>query len=1154
MSPTLGANQQYAVPLLKGTWLTSPYKEDTAPANSYDMFASGGTGLPYHLDQNTFGAAVANGQVSGLAMNDTSLSAGLCLACHSKPALTNGSNHAWKSKDRIHEAVKGWKTANGTNQHSYTCSKCHSPHDDSVLPRLMVTNCLDGVHKGRTSLNRNAFTSSSYGDIGGYGSGRIPGVYGGSGWCDYPGGPACNASYSVTCHENNTGNGTDQSWNTVTNWAVATPPPAPTTVHQANATSTGGSKNITLQWNAVTCPSGSATQYYVEVSGTPDFSIISYNSGWLTAPIVTWTQSLPIGTWYWRVAARDSYDITAQSVPSIADTFSITYAPPAAPTLIPQTNSNSSGGSISKTFQWNVVASTDGDPIHYLVEVSSSSLFTTIVYQSSWQAGTTWTQSLPIGTWYWRVTAHDSVHTSAVSSPSAFNSFSIVLVPPAAPTLVVQPPTSYTSGTNRSIAFQWSSVTSPDGDLCEYLAEVSANASFSPVPGPTYSSAWQAGTSWTQILPTGTWYWRVRSRDSVHTTTVSNPSGTGIFAVTYAPPVAPTLIAQPNYYSGTNVSVPFQWNAVVPTDGDAMEYYVEVSNSADFAAIAYQSSWQSAVNWTQSVAPGTWYWRVKARDSVHTTAVSNPSTPNSFTISTDPLPPIAPVLIPQSGLSTSCTTAYAHTLQWNAVTAPDGHAVEYYVQVDTSPDFSSLNLQQSVWISATNWTTPSLGASSWYWRVKARDAVDPALESAYSANGSFSDVNTWDCNCDNSCPKSSCPLVYAWNGTEFKYETDLQGPAISQIWKPGRYVNLYQPSYIVLGDLVPDASRNYRVNIWESLPEATLLDEAKLLVVDYPRGYQIVSSGAENTYYYGYADPFSIYTIKNPVLPLTATDKYGNDILPSVLSVDNNPAPMSPDDPDNFYTIDFGTIQHPENAKLVIDGWQDINSRIYKSTIQIQPYVEVVDESGVWVKVKTLGMPMGDLKTMVVDMSNKFLSSDHRIRLHLGIKKAQVWVFDRIRMDDSAPVSVTVQELQATSADLQFGGNSILSIPTVLSRMAAGDTSLPTNPDFFGYGNFTRYGDVGALLTQRDDKYVIMNYADKLKLLFPAIPPPPTGMTRGFILKADLYYKDFKDYKYVDPLPFHAMSDYPPPAPEAYPTDADHNSYRQEYNTRVVAP
>jgi hypothetical protein len=73
-------------------------------------------------------------------------------------------------------------------------------------------------------------------------------------------------------------------------------------------------------------------------------------------------------------------------------------------------------------------------------------------------------------------------------------------------------------------------------------------------------------------------------------------------------------------------------------------------------------------------------------------------------------------------------------------------------------------------------------------------------------------------------------------------------------------------------------------------------------------------------------------------------------------------------------------------------------------------------------------------------------------------------------------------------------------------------------------------------------------------LTFPALSPPPAGMTRGFILKADNYYKEFKEYKYLEPLPFHGMSDYPPLAPEAYPTDADHNQYRLQYNTREVLP
>jgi len=197
---------------------------------------------------------------------------------------------------------------------------------------------------------------------------------------------------------------------------------------------------------------------------------------------------------------------------------------------------------------------------------------------------------------------------------------------------------------------------------------------------------------------------------------------------------------------------------------------------------------------------------------------------------------------------------------------------------------------------------------------------------------------------------------------------------------------------------------------------------------------------------------------------------------------------------------------------------------------------------------------MGDLKTMVIDIADIFLSSDHRIRLHLGIKKAQVWLVDRIRLDDSAHVSVAVQELEPSSADLQLGGEAIQSMPNLYHRLLVSAETQPINPAYFGYGSFTRYGAVGELLKQRDDKYVIMNYADNLELAFPSLPAPEPGMKRGFILKADLYYKEFKEYKYLDPLPFHGMSDYPYPAPETYPTDADHTQYRLEYNTREFTP
>ncbi|UFS70324.1 CxxxxCH/CxxCH domain-containing protein [Geomonas sp. RF6] len=202
VSPTLGAKQQYGVPLLKGTWLTSPYKEDAAPAGS----PTGARGLPggaqptpnVYTDDATFG-------YGGKVSEDESSFAGLCVRCHNKEYLTDGKDHTWAGKNRIHESVKGWKTANANQKHNYTCSKCHAPHE-AGMKRLMVTNCLNYTHRGRVASGGEA----------GYGSGS--GYYEGSGG---PGGgsgsfPLGNGSAGVNCHPGAAW--PDNSWNRVTPW------------------------------------------------------------------------------------------------------------------------------------------------------------------------------------------------------------------------------------------------------------------------------------------------------------------------------------------------------------------------------------------------------------------------------------------------------------------------------------------------------------------------------------------------------------------------------------------------------------------------------------------------------------------------------------------------------------------------------------------------------------------------------------------------------------------------------------------------------------------------------------------------------------------------------------------------------------------------
>lgn len=240
VSPSLDDRKAYAIPLLKDTWLTSPYKEDKPAPNPRGTNATATTwGTPqyngwkypsvlpesfYYTDRTTFG--------SGKIAETEEQFAGLCLKCHPKKSLlgsytgavntpTNASKAPWKSVERVHAAVKDWGKNKVSGEHANPCSKCHQPHN-SALPRLMQTNCLDYKHRG--DRPDNGQPSTAY---------IMP--TGGHGRTQFYGFPAANvlgnnaaADPAIACHagaEKNTAPGypnanwpEKQIWNQVTPW------------------------------------------------------------------------------------------------------------------------------------------------------------------------------------------------------------------------------------------------------------------------------------------------------------------------------------------------------------------------------------------------------------------------------------------------------------------------------------------------------------------------------------------------------------------------------------------------------------------------------------------------------------------------------------------------------------------------------------------------------------------------------------------------------------------------------------------------------------------------------------------------------------------------------------------------------------------------
>jgi hypothetical protein len=183
-------------------------------------------------------------------------------------------------------------------------------------------------------------------------------------------------------------------------------------------------------------------------------------------------------------------------------------------------------------------------------------------------------------------------------------------------------------------------------------------------------------------------------------------------------------------------------------------------------------------------------------------------------------------------------------------------------------------------------------------------------------------------------------------------------------------------------------------------------------------------------------------------------------------------------------------------------------------------------------------------------------------RLRLRTNLEIYW--DHLAIGHHNPAAVKTTRLQTTHAELAFRGYSQTTSPrgespeTPTYEPVANTTQRWR--DLIGY--YTRFGDVNPLLQVIDDRYVIMNAGDELRLQFAEQTPPPSGWRRDFVLIGDGWEKD-GDYntdhsQTVLPLPSHGQPNYGAGARglrlEDDPVYRRHRGDWAEYHTRFVTP
>jgi Tfp pilus assembly protein PilF len=423
--------------------------------------------------------------------------------------------------------------------------------------------------------------------------------------------------------------------------------------------------------------------------------------------------------------------------------------------------------------------------------------------------------------------------------------------------------------------------------------------------------------------------------------------------------------------------------------------------------------------------------------------------------------------------------------------------------------------------------------------------------------------------------KASCPFLFAYNGKGMEFIKDAVpwGSAI------GLRINTIGTArvettgewYKIRRDQLMPHDGYYDLRVTAELWEVYYYDYLALMTVDHPAGTEIYVDER-----FSIPPPkLGVTTVATPHKIARAIDDSGRDVTSIVDTLDGRAL----DDfgrgqyqgitRDHYVEVDLGE-DAPKSGPLYLIGQGSIHDTESSLNVAITQghrwraqgmSIEVPDGRGGWVTAQSnLGFPAGRKKTVLFNLTDVFRpGTPRRVRIRTNLEIYWDCIEWALGMPD-APLKTV--RLEPNYADLHYRGYSSISRP---------DSGAPEVPDYNNVvttkqrwrdliGYYTRYGDVRELLTQIDDRYVIVNSGDEMSLRFPEQPAPPAGWVRDYVVIGDGWIKD-GDFnstfsKTVQPLPYHAKQEYftRPGRLEDEWVYRQHPEDWQNYHTRYMTP
>jgi len=418
---------------------------------------------------------------------------------------------------------------------------------------------------------------------------------------------------------------------------------------------------------------------------------------------------------------------------------------------------------------------------------------------------------------------------------------------------------------------------------------------------------------------------------------------------------------------------------------------------------------------------------------------------------------------------------------------------------------------------------------------------------------------------------ASCPFLYARGPEGWTFLTDVVGIAPLDEWLPaGQKPHLDPEEYVrIEGDALVEVAGRLHLAITEELRETTYLDRLELVCVEHDAGSTLFSDESSNQ---GAYDRLTTFVFSNDQFEVAKDVRFDDGTVATdrVAKADRAYA--------HAYSASFSQwsgwvdrynirmIAPAGTASILLTGrigWYDstVSYALHQHGRTWGPLQLLRPEDGA-ILVDDLGLPAGMDRTMVsvfeepLAVDTEVVLSGHHRFLWDRILFAPAPV---VYAPEASPISsIESKVLPLRSAELGFHGYSRMvgDRPQHEQTYVFADASPH---DDFGpaYGKATRYGDVLPLLARHDDELIVLVAGDKVELEFDAPAPLAEGRARTYFLRTSGWAKEGSFHnrtgRWIEPLPFRAMSTYPPPRDEMR-EDADYQVYRSTYQTRETAP